>query len=174
MSQRTEANLKAAYAGESQARNYYTFWAGVARQEGWHKIAEIFEETAKNEKEHAEVILHLLGDINDSASNLQAAIEKETYEYQEMYPEFERVATEEGNTAAADFFRAVQQVEKHHAERFRRLLAELQSGTLLKKPSTIKWKCRECGFIFEGTEPPATCPLCGHSKEYYEPLVEQF
>jgi rubrerythrin len=167
-------NLKAAYAGESQARNYYTFWAGVARKEGWLRIAEIFEETAKNEKEHAEVILKLLKGINDSAENLKVAIDKETYEYQDMYPEFERIAREEGQTAAGNFFARVQEVEKHHAERFKRLLEHLQGGSLLKKESSIKWKCRQCGYISEGTEPPSACPLCSHGREFFEPLVEEF
>ncbi len=171
---KTEANLKSAYAGESQARNYYTFWAAVARKEGWLKIAEIFEETAHNEKEHAEVILKLLNGIKDSSTNLQSAVEKETFEYQNMYPEFERVALEEGNQAAARFFATVQQVEKHHAERFQRLRDMLQGDSLLKKDRSIRWKCRECGFIHDGETPPENCPLCHHGREYYEPLVEEF
>lgn len=174
MTKQTIDNLKAAYAGESQARNYYTFWAGVARKEGWLKVAEIFEETGKNEKEHAEVILKLLKGINDSSTNLKAAIEKETFEYQDMYPEFEKVAREEGEADAANFFALVQQVEKHHADRFARILAHLQGNTLLRKDKAIKWKCRECGFVHEGNEPPYECPLCQHAKEYYEPVQEEF
>jgi len=174
MIKQTADNLKAAYAGESQARNYYTFWAGVARKEGWLKVAEIFEETGKNEKEHAEVILKLLKGINDSSINLKAAIDKETFEYQDMYPEFEKVAREEGELEAANFFALVQQVEKHHADRFARILAQLEGNTLLIKDRAIKWKCRECGFVHEGKEPPYECPLCRHRKEYYEPMNEEF
>lgn len=174
MAKQTVDNLKAAYAGESQARNYYTFWASVARKEGWLKIAEIFEETAKNEKEHAEVILKLLKGINSSKENLQNAIDKELYEYNDMYPEFERIAREEGENAAAEFFKHVQQVEKHHADRFKKMLELLEGNSLLKKDTSIKWKCRECGYIHEGTDPPDKCPLCQHPKEYYEPLVEEY
>lgn len=171
---KTEDNLKAAYAGESMARNYYTFFAHMARKEGWLKIAEIFEETANNEKEHAEVILKLLRGINDSRENLKASIDKESYEYKDMYPHFEEVARQEGETEAAKFFSLVQQVEKHHAQRFERLLNLLEKSELLRKGESIGWKCRECGYIHEGEEPPEKCPLCGHGKEYYEPLVEEY
>ncbi|MFZ5942606.1 MAG: rubrerythrin family protein [Bacillota bacterium] len=174
MSKQTVDNLKAAFAGESQARNFYTFWAGVAKKEGWLKIAEVFEETARNEKEHAEVILKLLNGINSSSENLKVAIDKETYEYEDMYPKFEKVAREEGFTEAANYFKLVQQVEKHHADRFAKLLGSLENDTLLKKDESIKWKCRECGYIADGNEPPAKCPLCGHDKSYYEPFMEEF
>lgn len=174
MSKQTVDNLKAAYAGESQARNFYTFWANVAKKEGWLKIAEIFEETAKNEKEHAEVILKLLNGINPSAENLKVAIDKESYEYKEMYPEFERIAREEGFIEAANFFKLVADVEKHHAERFQRVLSLLNEEKLLKKDTSIKWKCRECGYIVEGKEPPEKCPLCGHEKSSYEPFLEEY
>ncbi|MHB1418610.1 MAG: rubrerythrin family protein [Bacillota bacterium] len=171
MTQKTMDNLKAAYAGESQARNFYTFWAAVAKKEGWLQIAEIFEETAKNEQEHAEIILKLLGGIKDSSTHLKEAIGKETYEYQDMYPGFERVAREEGATEAVQYFSHVQKVEKHHAERFQRALEALQNSSLLKKEQPIQWKCRECGLIVEGNEPPDKCPLCGHAREYYEPMI---
>ncbi|WP_227765358.1 rubrerythrin family protein [Zhaonella formicivorans] len=174
MTKQTVDNLKAAFAGESQARNFYTFWAGMARKEGWIKIAEVFEETAKNEKEHAEIILKLLNGINTSGENLKVAIDKESYEYADMYPEFERIAREEGFTEAANFFKLVAEVEKHHAERFRRVLGLLNEEKLLKKEASIKWKCRECGYIAEGNEPPHKCPLCGHDKSYYEPLIEEY
>lgn len=174
MTKQTVDNLKAAYAGESQARNFYTFWANVARKEGWLKIAEVFEETARNEKEHAEVILKLLNGINDTAENLKVAIDKETYEYHDMYPEFERVAKAEGYDEAARYFKTVQQVEKHHAQRFETLLSLLKEQALLKKDDKIAWKCRECGYIVEGNEPPTKCPLCGHAKEVYEPLIEEY
>lgn len=170
MSKKTVENLKAAFAGESQARNKYTFFAAVARKEGWLEIAEIFEETAKNEKEHAEIIYKLLKGIGDSKANLQAAIEGETYEYHDMYPEFAQTAREEGEVAAAKYFEEVAKVEKYHAERYQALLESLEQGTLLKKSSAAKWQCRECGYIVEGNEPPETCPLCAHAKEYYKPI----
>ncbi|GAW29077.1 MULTISPECIES: rubrerythrin [unclassified Carboxydocella] len=170
---KTVANLLAAFAGESQARNKYTFFASIARKEGWLEIAEIFEETAKNEKEHAEVIIKLLKKLGDSKMNLKAAIEGETYEWQDMYPEFERVAREEGEEEAARFFAEVQKVEKFHAQRFQQLLKQLEEGTLLKKPETIHWQCRECGYIWEGNEPPAVCPLCGHERSYYKPMPRE-
>ena len=174
MTTKTENNLKAAYAGESQARNYYTFWASVARKEGWLKVAEIFEETAQNEKEHAEKILKLLNGIKDSKENLKSAVAKESYEYHDMYPEFEKIAREEGNMEAANLFKLLQQVEKHHAERFQRLLEQLESGTLLKKDQSVQWKCRECGHVHDGTEPPVKCPLCGHDRSYFELFSEVF
>jgi rubrerythrin len=167
---KTEDNLKAAFAGESQARNKYTFFANVAKKEGWLEIAEAFEETAKNEKEHAEVILNLLKGINDSKSNLKVAIDGENYEHDHMYPEFARIAREEGETEAARFFEVVAGVEDLHAKRFAKLLQDLEDGNLLKRETEIKWRCRECGYTVEGTEPPKICPLCGHSHEYYEPL----
>jgi len=170
MSKQTIDNLKAAFAGESQARNKYTFFASVARKEGWLEIAEIFEETAKNEQEHAEIILKLLKGIGDSKFNLQAAIDGETYEWEDMYPSFAKVAREEGETEAAKYFEEVAKVEKYHAQRFKELLEELERGELLKKPEKVQWQCRECGYIWEGNEPPANCPLCGHKKEYYKEL----
>lgn len=174
MSKQTVDNLKAAYAGESMARNYYTFFASVARKEGWLEIAEVFEETARNEKEHAETILKLLGDIKGSKENLLASIDKESYEWKDMYPEFERVAREEGEHDAATFFATVQQVEHHHADRFKKLLELLESKKLLQKDEKITWKCRECGYAHEGNEPPLKCPLCGHAKEYYEPVEKEY
>lgn len=170
MAEKTVENLKAAFAGESQARNKYTFFAAVARKEGWLEIAEIFEETAKNEKEHAEIILKLLKGIADSRQNLLVAIEGEYYEFENMYPAFAKIAREEGQSEAAHYFEEVAKVEKYHAERFRVLLNALESGTLLKGEATVAWQCRECGYVYEGTEPPAECPLCGHSREYYKRL----
>lgn len=150
------------------------FWPGVARKEGWLKIAEVFEETANNEKEHAEQLLELLNGINTTEENLIAAIEKETYEYEDMYKEFERQAREEGEQEAAELFKHLQLVEKHHADRFNKILSLLKNKQLLQKDHSIKWKCRECGYIHEGNEPPEVCPLCKHPKKYYEPLVEEY
>jgi len=168
MADKTIENLKTAFAGESQARNKYTFFASVARKEGWLEIAEIFEETAKNEKEHAEVIFKLLKGIGASKQNLQAAIEGESYEFEDMYPAFAKAAREEGQTEAAHFFEEVAKVEKYHAERFQALLKALEDGVLLKDEGRVAWQCRECGYIYEDTEPPAECPLCGHAREYYK------
>ncbi|HAA89078.1 MAG: Rubrerythrin [Thermoanaerobacterales bacterium 50_218] len=170
--QKTIENLKAAFAGESQARNKYLFFAKVARKEGWQGIAEVFEETAVNEAEHALIILKLLKEIGDTKANLQKAITGETHEYEEMYPEFARIAEEEGFHKAAEFFKRVAEVEKHHAERFRLLLEMLEKGEFLEKSAPIKWQCRECGYIYEGPKPPEVCPLCRHSKEYYKPYCE--
>lgn len=169
MKEKTMNNLMAAFAGESQARNKYTFFASVAKKEGWLEIAEFFEEAAKNEKEHAEIIFKLLEGIGDTKANLKAAIEGESHEYREMYPEFLKDALEEGETRAAKYFETVATVEKHHAEKFARLLADLENGKLLAKDEAIEWKCRECGYIHKGTEPPAQCPLCGHDKTFYKP-----
>lgn len=169
MGEKTLQNLVAAFAGESQARNKYTFFASVARKEGWLEVAEFFEEAAKNEKEHAEVIFKLLQGIGDSKANLQAAIDGESYEYKDMYPAFLKDALAEGETEAAKFFAEVAKVEEYHAQRFAELLETLHAGKLLKKDMAIKWKCRECGYIHEGTEPPEKCPLCGHDGTYYKP-----
>lgn len=171
---KTEENLWAAFAGESQARNKYDFFAKVARKEGYEKLAEFFEETARNEQEHAKLIFKLLKGIGGSKKNLQAAIEGETYEYTDMYPGFAKVAKEEGETEAAMYFETVAKVEEEHAKRYKALLENLESGKLLKKDQAVKWKCRKCGYIHEGTEPPERCPLCDHPKGYYEQLCENY
>lgn len=169
MYEKTRDNLLAAFAGESQARNKYTFFAAVAKKEGWLEIAEVFEETAKNEKEHAEVIFKLLGSLKDTAANLEMAIAGENYEATDMYPEFAGIAREEGWGEAAKFFEEVAKVEAFHARRFQKLLEDLKAGRLLKKEEEIYWQCRECGYIYRGTEPPLTCPVCSHPREYYKP-----
>lgn len=170
MSTQTYQNLIKAFEGESQARNKYTFFASIARKEGWLEIAEVFEETAKNEKEHAEMIAKLLQVIGNSKENLLTAVKGETYEYTDMYPNFEKIAREEGQTAAANFFALVQKVEKMHAQTFQNLLEALENDTLLKKDQSISWRCRECGYVHDGTQPPGKCPLCGHEGTYYKPL----
>ncbi len=170
MADKTIANLKAAFAGESQARNKYTFFASVAKKAGWLEIAEIFEEAARNEKEHAEIIFKLLQGIGDSKQNLQAAIAGETFEFADMYPSFAKTAREEGQAEAAHFFEEVAKVEAYHAKRFQELLTALETGTLLQDREQVAWQCRECGYIHEGTEPPAICPLCSHAREYYKRL----
>ncbi|MDY6865994.1 MAG: ferritin family protein [Halobacteriota archaeon] len=171
---RTEENLWAAFAGESQARNKYDFFAKAARKEGYEKLADFFEETAINEHEHAKLIFKLLKGIGDSKKNLQTGIEGETYEYTEMYPEFAKIAREEGEDEAAAFFETVSKVEKEHAKRYESLLKNLEDGELLKKGEPVKWKCRKCGYIHEGEEPPEECPLCNHPRGYYEVLCENY
>lgn len=166
---KTEENLKAAFAGESQARNKYTYFAKVARKEGYHYIAKIFEETADNEMRHAKDEFTLLGGIGDTAANLLEAAEGENYETMSMYPTFAQEAEEEGNTKVANLFRQIAKIEAHHRERYRKLLELVKSGMVFKRDQPIKWKCSVCGYIHEGYEPPAKCPSCAHPREYYEP-----
>ncbi len=171
---RTEANLKAAFAGESQARNKYTYFASQARKEGYEQLAAIFEETANNEKEHAKRLLRFLDGIGTTADNLQAAAEGENYEWTQMYPEFEKVARQEGFTEIADFFRGVAAVEKHHEERYRALLANVRQGHVFVKEEPKRWKCRNCGHIHESPEAPEVCPVCQHPRAFFELLAESF
>jgi len=166
---KTIDNLKAAFAGESQARNKYTFFAQVARKEGYHYIAKIFDETAENERRHAKDEFDLLGGIGDTAKNLEAAAGGENYETTQMYPEFAKIAQDEGNPAAAALFRMIAKIEDHHRKRYEKLLEMVKNGTVYKRESPIKWKCSVCGFVHEGTEPPAKCPCCKHPREYFEP-----
>jgi len=166
---KTEENLKAAFAGESQARNKYTYFAKQARKEGYHYIAKIFEETADNERQHAKDEFKLLKGIGDTAANLAAAIEGEHYETEEMYPNFAKDADEEGNDEAAKLFQEIAKVEKEHEIRYKRLLEMVENGSVYKRDKPIRWKCGKCGFIHEGTEPPEECPSCKHAREYYEP-----
>jgi rubrerythrin len=171
---KTEENLKAAFAGESQARNMYTYFAKVARKEGYHYIAKIFEETAINEMRHAKDEFALLGGIGDTVANLKEAIDGEHYETTTMYPEFAAAAKEEGNKEAATLFRMIAKVEAEHRDRYRKLLEMVENGTVYKRDEKIRWKCAVCGYIHEGTEPPAECPCCKHPREYYEPESMEF
>jgi len=166
---KTEENLKAAFAGESQARNKYDYFAKAARKEGYLYIANIFEETAINEMQHAKDEFKLLKGIGDTKQNLKAAIEGEHYENTEMYPGFEKDAKEEGNEEAAKLFKEVAEVERHHEARYKKLLEMVEKGTVYKRSKEIRWKCSKCGYIHKGTEPPEECPSCKHAKEYYEP-----
>jgi rubrerythrin len=166
---KTEENLKAAFAGESQARNKYDYFAKVARKEGYHYIARIFEETALNEMQHAKDEFKLLKGIGDTKANLKAAFDGEDYEVQTMYPTFAKEAEEEGNKEAARLFRMIARAEEKHRNRYKRLLTMLENGTLYKRDTAIKWKCSKCGYIHEGTEPPPKCPACQHPTEYFEP-----
>jgi len=166
---KTEDNLNAAFAGESQARNKYTYFAKVARKEGYHYIANIFEETAMNEMQHAKDEFKLLKGIGDTKANLKEAIGGEHYETISMYPDFAKDAEAEGNKEAAALFRMIARVEEKHRDRYKKLLEMVEKGTVFKREKKISWKCSKCGYIHEGTEPPAKCPSCKHPKEYYEP-----
>ena len=171
---KTEKNLQAAFAGESQARNKYTYFAAVAKKEGYHYVAKVFEEAAENERRHAKDELKLLDGIGDTAANLKEAIGGETHETTEMYPTFAKEAEEEGNAEAANLFRQIAKIEKHHADRYQKLLEMVESGTVYKRAKPIVWKCSVCGFAYEGTEPPPKCPCCKHPREYYEPADMSF
>lgn len=166
---KTEANLLASFAGESQARNKYTYFAKVARKQGLHYVAKIFEETAENEVQHAKEEFKLLKGIGNTAENLKEAIKGEHYEQSEMYPGMQRDAEEEGNKVAATLFGDIAEVEKHHEARYIKLLEMLEKGTLYKRDKEIKWKCSKCGHIHKGMSPPGACPACKHEREYFEP-----
>ncbi len=165
---RTEANLLAAFAGESQARNKYTYFASKAKKEGYEQIAALFEETANNEKEHAKMWFKELGELKDTASNLLSAAEGENYEWTEMYEEFARVAEEEGFKAIAAKFRGVAAVEKMHEERYRALLKNVETKKVFEKAGVVVWECRNCGHIHVGEKAPEVCPVCAHPQAYFE------
>ena len=184
---RTERNLLASFAGESQARNRYTFFASKAKKEGYEQISAVFTETADNEKEHAEVFFKLLeggnveitasypaGVIGNTAENLLAAAEGEKMEWGTLYPDFAQVAEEEGFPEVARTYREIAKVESYHEGRFRKLLENVQTGRVFKREKVVKWKCRNCGYVYEGTEPPEVCPACKHPKAYYELWVENY
>jgi rubrerythrin len=166
---KTEENLKAAFAGESQARNKYTFYATVARKEGYHYIAKIFEETADNEKRHAKDEFRLLNGLGDTVANLKAAAKGEDYEVKDMYPTFAEEAEEEGNKEAALLFKQIAKVEAHHRDRYQKILEMVEKGTVFQREEPIKWKCSVCGFTHTSTQPPGKCPCCQHGREYFEP-----
>jgi rubrerythrin len=173
---RTEQNLWAAFAGESQARNKYDYFASQAKKEGLEQIAGFFAETALNEKEHAKLFFKFLmgGSIPDTKANLLAAAEGELYEHNSMYPEFEKIAREEGFDEIADYFHEIAEVEEEHEKRYRKLLSNLEAGTVFKKANSIKWRCRNCGYVHQGTEAPEICPACAHPQAYYEVLAENY
>lgn len=171
---KTEENIKAAFAGESQARNKYTYFAEKAREEGYHYIAKIFEETAFNEMNHAKDHFKLLGGVGTTAENLEAAMSGENYETIEMYPQFAEEAEAEDNTEAAVLFKMIAKIEAHHRERYKKLLDMVKNGTVFKREQSIKWKCSVCGFTVEGTEPPPRCPACKNPRELYEPADMDF
>ncbi|HNX92895.1 MAG TPA: rubrerythrin family protein [Syntrophomonas sp.] len=173
---KTEENLMKAFAGESQARNKYTFWASQAKKEGYEQISGFFEETADNEKEHAKRLYKLAigGAIKSTVENLIAAAAGENEEYTSMYPEMEKIAREEGFDEIADVFKEIGEVEEAHEKRYLKLLENIKNNSVFKKPAKVKWKCRNCGYIHEGTEPPEVCPACAHPKAYYELLAENY
>lgn len=165
---RTEQNLLTAFAGESQARNKYTYFASVAKKEGYEQIASIFLATADNEKEHAKLWFKALGHLGNTAENLLSAAEGENYEWTEMYKEFAEVADEEGFTQLAEQFRKVAEIEKEHEERYRKLLENVETAQVFAKAGIQVWICRNCGHIHMGLEAPKVCPVCFHSQAYFE------
>ena len=165
---KTEQNLKEAFAGESQARNKYTYFASVAKKEGYEQIADIFLKTADNEKEHAKMWFKELGELNDTIKNLDAAANGENYEWTDMYENFAKVADEEGFHELAEKFRGVAAIEKRHEERYRALLHNVETKQVFECSEIKIWECRNCGHIVVGTKAPEICPVCSHPKAYYE------
>ena len=170
----TQKNLEAAFAGESQARNKYTYFASVARKEGYEQIAELFLKTAENEKEHAKLWFKELDGIGDTAHNLAAAAEGENYEWTDMYEGFAKTAEEEGFKALAMKFRLVAAIEKRHEERYRALLKNVELQEVFAKSDVKVWECRNCGHIVVGTKAPEKCPTCDHPQSYFEVNAENY
>jgi len=183
----TEKNLLKAFAGESQARNRYTFFASEAKKEGFEQISAIFLETADNEKEHAKVFFKYLeggmveitaqypaGKIEKTKENLLAAANGEREEWGKLYPEFEKTARKEGFKEIADSFKEIAEVEEKHEKRYRKLLENIENDKVFKKDKIVKWKCRNCGYVHEGKEAPEICPACKHPRAYYEVLEENY
>jgi len=171
---KTEKNLLAAFAGESQARNKYTYFASVARKEGYEQIAAIFEATANNEKEHAKLWFKALGELGDTAANLLKAAEGENYEWTDMYESFAKDAEEEGFTELAAKFRMVAAIEKAHEERYRKLLNNVEMKQVFEKAGETMWECRNCGHILIGKKAPEVCPVCAHPKSFFEVRKENY
>ena len=170
----TEKNLQSAFAGESQARNKYTYFASVAKKEGYEQIAAIFLKTAENEKEHAKMWFKELGGIGNTAANLKAAADGENYEWTDMYEEFAQVAEKEGFPELAAKFRGVAAIEKHHEERYRALLNNVETKQVFEKSTVKIWECRNCGHIVVGTSAPEVCPVCAHPQSYFEVNAENY
>ena len=186
----TAKNLLKAFAGESQARNRYTYFASAAKKEGFEQISAIFLETAENEKEHAKIFFNHLaelkgealeitasypaGKIGTTKENLLAAANGEKEEFTSLYPEFEKIARKEGFKEIADSFKQIGEVEEKHEKRYRKLLSNLEQGKVFKKDKVTKWKCRNCGYVHEGKEAPDVCPACKHPQSYYEVLEENY
>lgn len=170
----TEKNLQTAFAGESEARNKYTYFAGVARKEGYQQIAALFEETAANEKEHAEIWFKALGGIGSTEENLKAAASGENYEWTDMYAGFAKTADEEGFPELAARFRAVAAIEKAHEERYLKLLNNVQMKRVFEKSEEVMWQCRECGHLVMGKKAPLVCPVCGHAQAWQQIRAENY
>ncbi len=183
----TEKNLLAAFAGESQARNRYTYFASVAKKAGYEQIAAIFLETAENEKEHAQMFFQQLeggdveivasypaGVISDTAANLEAAADGERLEWTTLYKDFGAIAQKEGFRKIATVFKEIAEVEEQHEARYRKLLANVREGKVFERDTVVKWKCRNCGYVHEGTSAPKVCPACLHPQAYYEIKVENY
>ncbi|MFI3238852.1 MAG: rubrerythrin family protein [Lachnospiraceae bacterium] len=171
---KTEANLAAAFAGESQARNKYTYFASVAKKEGYEQIAGIFSHTADNEKEHAKMWFKELSGIGNTVENLKEAADGENYEWTDMYDTFAKEAEEEGFTALAAKFRAVGAIEKAHEERYRALLSNVEMQTVFEKGEETMWECRNCGHLVMGKKAPEVCAVCAHPKSYFEVRTENY
>lgn len=171
---KTEANLKAAFAGESQARNKYTYFASQAKKDGYEQIAAIFEETAQNEKEHAKMWFKELNGIGTTAENLVSAAEGENFEWTDMYADFAKTAEEEGFTELAEKFRMVAEIEKTHEERYRALLHNVETKEVFEKSEVKVWECRNCGHIVVGVKAPQVCPVCNHPQAYFEIHAENY
>ena len=171
---KTEKNLMAAFAGESQARNKYTYFASVAKKEGFVQVSKIFEETAGNEKEHAKIWFKLLNGIGDTMKNLEEAANGENYEWTDMYAGFARDAKEEGFTEIAALFEKVGQIEKEHEERYRKLLANIKNGTVFTSATEEEWQCSNCGHTYKGLNAPELCPVCAHPKAYFEKKAKNY
>ena len=170
----TEKNLMAAFAGESEARNKYTYFASKAKKEGYEQIAALFLKTADNEKEHAKLWFKELNGIGDTAENLLSAAEGENYEWTDMYDGFAKTADEEGFHALAQRFRLVAAIEKHHEERYRALLHNVEMAEVFAKSEVKVWECRNCGHIVVGTKAPDVCPVCNHPQAYFEINAENY
>jgi len=171
---KTEQNLKTAFAGESQARNKYTYFASVAKKEGYEQIADIFLKTADNEKEHAKMWFKALGELGSTTENLAAAADGENYEWTDMYDEFAKTAEEEGFADLAAKFRAVGMIEKAHEERYRALLSNIEMQKVFEKSEETMWECRNCGHLVIGKKAPDVCPVCNHPQSYFEVRKENY
>ncbi|MBP3410261.1 MAG: rubrerythrin family protein [Clostridia bacterium] len=171
---KTEQNLMAAFAGESQARNKYTYFASVAKKEGYEQISAIFQQTADNEKEHAKMWFKALGELGNTAQNLLAAAEGENYEWTDMYATFAKEAEEEGFVELAAKFRMVAAIEKTHEERYRKLLNNVEVQAVFAKSEIVMWECRNCGHLMMGKQAPELCPVCAHPKAYFELRKENY
>ncbi len=173
---KTEENLMAAFAGESQARNKYTYFASKAKKDGYVQIAQIFEETANNEKEHAKLWYKLLngGSVSDTVTNLEEAAAGENYEWTDMYAGFAKEAREEGFNDIAELFEGVAEIEKEHEERYKKLLANIKGGAVFSKDGDVIWECANCGHIHIGKKAPEVCPVCSHPQSYFKVKAENY